>query len=311
MKNEAVALGAGTLNRAAHLRTKTETLAADTSARWLPLWRGRVPVSEHGDLQFGSAPPEIADDSIFLGLLPDGAPVLAHDVSALEPLGDEAEALSSWSTAAVHCDGLPDHAFHDLRAVMTTLSPLEAEIAATARGLLEWHRNHGFCARCGAQSQMSEGGWRRDCGACGGQHFPRTDPVVIMLVTHGNDVLVGRNAEWPTGFFSILAGFVEPGEPLEAAVRREVFEEAGVRVGEVEYVASQPWPFPASLMLGFRAKALTREIIIDPTEIEEARWVSREEMMQIFAGEHPEVSAPRKGALAHFLMRKWLEDHRA
>ncbi|MEO0830662.1 MAG: NAD(+) diphosphatase, partial [Pseudomonadota bacterium] len=138
--------------------------------------------------------------------------------------------------------------------------------------------------------------------------FPRTDPVVIMLITHGNAVLMGRSPGWPEGMFSLLAGFVEPGETLEAAVRREVFEESGIKVGDVDYLSSQPWPFPASLMFGCHGHATSTEITIDPLEIEAAMWVSREEMMTIFAGDHPTVLPARKGAIAHFLIENWLAD---
>ena len=151
-------------------------------------------------------------------------------------------------------------------------------------------------------------GWQRTCGSCGAHHFPRTDPVVIMLITRGNNVLMGRSPGWPEGMYSLLAGFVEPGEPIEAAVRREVFEEAGIQVGDVKYLSSQPWAFPSSLMFGCAGEALTDEITIDPHEIEDARWFSREEMVQAFAGEHPLLKPARKGAIAHFLLWNWLAD---
>ena len=152
------------------------------------------------------------------------------------------------------------------------------------------------------------GGWQRDCAACGSHHFPRTDPVVIMLITNGNNVLMGRSPGWPEGMYSLLAGFIEPGETMEAAVRREVFEESGVRVSDVRYLASQPWPFPASLMFGCAGNALNSDITIDPSEIEDALWVSREEMVRVFAGQHPKINPARKGAIAHFLLENWLAD---
>ena len=151
-------------------------------------------------------------------------------------------------------------------------------------------------------------GWQRDCPSCGYHHFPRTDPVVIMLITHENSVLVGRSSDWPEGMYSLLAGFVEPGETIEAAVRREVFEEAGVKVGTVTYLASQPWPFPASLMFGCAGTALSTQVTIDPDEIEDACWISREEMALVFAGAHPKILPAREGAIAHFLLRNWLAD---
>ena len=165
-----------------------------------------------------------------------------------------------------------------------------------------------FCAKCGAPSEVSQGGWQRGCPACKAQHFPRTDPVVIMLITRGNSVLMGRSPGWPQGMYSLLAGFVEPGETIEAAVRREVVEESGIKVGAVSYLASQPWPFPASLMFGCMGEAESDEITVDPDELEDARWVTREEMMQVFAGEHPEIKPARKGAIAHFLLHNWLAD---
>jgi len=155
---------------------------------------------------------------------------------------------------------------------------------------------------------MQAAGWERQCPACGGKHFPRTDPVVIMLITHGNSVLLGRSPGWPDGMYSLLAGFVEPGETMEAAVRREVFEETAVHVGPVSYLASQPWPFPASLMLGCHGMATSRDITIDPNELEDALWLSREELAQAFRGEHPVVKPARKGAIAHFLLSNWLAD---
>jgi NAD+ diphosphatase len=182
----------------------------------------------------------------------------------------------------------------DLRAVMAQLTPRDAELAATAKAVLGWHASHGFCATCGARSEVAQAGWRRDCPACGTQHFPRTDPVVIMLVTRGDRVLLGRSPGWPEGMASLLAGFVEPGETVEAAVRREVREEAGVEVGRVGYLASQPWPFPASLMLGCRGEALSEAIRRDPVELEWAGWVSRARLFGIFEGRDP--SCARRAA---------------
>jgi NAD+ diphosphatase len=181
-------------------------------------------------------------------------------------------------------------------------------LAATAKALINWHEIHGFCANCGAKSAVSHAGWQRTCPDCGRHHFPRTDPVVIMLITHGTSVLMGRSPGWPEGMYSLLAGFLEPGETLEAAVRREVMEEAGVPVGPVSYLASQPWPFPASLMIGCAGEALSRDLTIDPIEIEDALWVTRDEMMQVFAGEHPVLKPSRRGSIAHYLLQNWLAD---
>ena len=151
-------------------------------------------------------------------------------------------------------------------------------------------------------------GWQRDCPACNAHHFPRTDPVAIMLIIRGNSVLVGRSHGWPEAMYSLLAGFVEPGETIEAAVRREVFEEAGIRVGAVRYLASQPGPFPSSLMFGCHGEALNGALTVDPDEIEDAIWVSREELMDVFAGNSDRIKPARKGSIAHFLLRNWLAD---
>lgn len=191
---------------------------------------------------------------------------------------------------------------------MAGLSPEDAGVAAAAKGIFAWHASHGFCAACGQASQMADAGWKRVCPACRAQHFPRTDPVVIMLILSGDDVLLGRAPSWPPGMYSLLAGFMEPGESIEAAVRREVLEETGVRVGPVDYLSSQPWPFPSSLMIGCRGEALSREIALDPTELEDARWVDRQTALDGLAGLNPDIRPARRGSIARFLIERWLAD---
>jgi 8-oxo-dGTP pyrophosphatase MutT (NUDIX family) len=194
---------------------------------------------------------------VFLGL-DMGEPRFAVDISDWEPeeVPDTVGAFFDPSEQR-HPLLTGDHVFAELRGVMTRLDARSAEFVATAKAILGWHETHGHCARCGAKSRIVEAGWQRHCPDCGARHFPRTDPVVIMLILSGNDVLMGRSPGWPEGMYSLLAGFVEPGESLEAAVRREVREETGVEVGAVGYLASQPWPFPASLMVGCRGEALS------------------------------------------------------
>ena len=173
-------------------------------------------------------------------------------------------------------------------------------ILAQARSILHWHSAHGFCAKCGAKSLMADAGYKRVCPACGTEHFPRTDPVVIMAVRHGDQILLGRQASWPPNMFSALAGFMEPGETIEQAVAREVLEEAGIKVGAVSYVTTQPWPFPSSLMIGMIAEAITTEITLDPAELEDARWFTRSDLEMMLAGTHPEgLYASRPQAIAH------------
>lgn len=204
----------------------------------------------------------------------------------------------------------PPFALTNLREVwMNNLIPLEQTGAlAQATSLLSWHKNNRFCARCGQETKMFGGGVKRVCGLCGAEHFPRVDPVAIMLVHYQDKCLLARTPNFAPGRYTCLSGFLEQGETLEAAVRRETFEEMGVKVGEVSYRASQPWPFPHSLMLGCCAQALTQDITIDRDEMEDGRWFSRDEVLAMMKGEHPEgFSLPPPGAIAHFLIREWLE----
>lgn len=312
MKNaETVTFGGSGFDRAAEMRGQSESLQTHKEARAVLLWHGKPMISGDELLRVPMGHPVMHDAApamVFLGR-EDGAPVFAADLPQWEPAGPAAETLNSFLDQSLQQHpAVADAAFAELRAVMTRLSPRDAELATTAKAVMEWHRSHRFCARCGGESQMAMGGWQRDCAACGGHHFPRTDPVVIMLITHGNSVLVGRSPGWPEGMYSLLAGFVEPGETIEAAVRREVFEEAGIRVGAVSYLSSQPWPFPASLMLGCAGDALNKDLTIDPLEIEDAMWVTREDMADAFAGNHPKLLPARKGAIAHFLLEAWLSD---
>ncbi len=194
----------------------------------------------------------------------------------------------------------------DLRslAAEAVVSPHALGILAQAKSLLGWHRRHRFCANCGARTTPSPSGWRRDCAACSAQHFPRTDPVVIMLVRRGDACLLARQARFATGVYSCLAGFLEPGETLEDAVRREVAEEAGLQTGPVSYMCSQPWPFPSSLMIGCVADAGEGEIVLDRGELEDGRWFSRAEVRLMLKGAHPDgLRVPPPLAIAHHLLQ--------
>lgn len=311
---ETVTFGGSGIDRAALLRSDPATMA-DLLGRGqvLPLWRGK-PLTRAGEslIWLSNDHPALAhggDHLVFLGIDAD-IPCFAADISDWSPEAGAQGIEAGFMDASQQTHpALPvDHVFVELRAVMTRLSAREAELAAIGKAVLHWHRSHAFCATCGTKSLMQMAGWQRNCPGCGAQHFPRTDPVVIMLVTHGNNVLLGRSAAWPEGMYSLLAGFVEPGETIEAAVRREVAEETGVKVGAVSYLASQPWPFPASLMIGCAAEAISTEITIDPAELEAALWISREEMVGVMAGEHPVIKPSRKGAIAHFLITNWLAD---
>lgn len=315
---ETVTFGGSGLDRAGEIRDDDTAVAAARAhpdSRAILFWRGKPLISCENPAALVRLPLDHAvlrqasQDSILLGR-EDGAARFGFDLSGWVPDDLDEDQLGGFLDASEQrhpC--LPSEmAFAELRRVMTWLSPRDAELAATGKAIFGWHETHGFCARCGEQTRMAQAGWQRRCPACNASHFPRTDPVVIMLITKGNSVLVGRSPGWPDKMFSLLAGFVEPGETLEAAVRREVFEEAGVRVGDVAYLASQPWPFPASLMFGCSGEALNTDLTIDPVEIEDAMWVTREDMMTAFSGHHPDLLPARKGAIAHFLIEKWLND---
>jgi NAD+ diphosphatase len=313
---EAVTFAGGSIDRAAHLRGDDAALAemqADPRARCLAIWQGRplfdfsagtalawLPCQEP---VFSTAP----SPPVFLGTT-DGAPRFASLISDWQAESEAGPKPFVDDSRQSHPD-LPGHLqFGDLRALMAELSPDDAGDAAAAKGIFGWHGNHQFCARCGAASEIADAGWKRLCPACNAQHFPRTDPVVIMLVTHGNSVLLGRAPAWPPAMYSLLAGFMEPGESIEAAVRREVWEEARVPVGDVSYLSSQPWPFPSSLMIGCRGEALASEITLDPVELEHALWVSREGVMAAMSGQNPDLRPARKGSIARFLLERWLRD---
>lgn len=198
-----------------------------------------------------------------------------------------------------------------LLPVLGALPPADAAAYGIARGLVSWHQRHRFCAACGAPTRIARGGWQRSCENCGTEHFPRTDPVAIMLVEHDDAVLLGRQRFFPPGQFSALAGFIEPGESIEEGAAREVYEEAGVRVRDVRYVASQPWPFPSSLMIGCHAMADSRDLVVDGHELEDARWFTRAEVADaVEASRHGHggkaLRAPPPFAIAWHLMARWL-----
>ncbi|WP_445502294.1 NAD(+) diphosphatase [Microvirga sp. G4-2] len=232
-------------------------------------------------------------EQVFLGTLQD-RPVIAT--------------LAAPEAAELFQDD-PTYTVTDLRtiAVRGLVPADELGILAMAKSMLDWHNRHRFCANCGASTQAAQAGFRRDCTACGAQHFPRTDPVVIMLVTRGDKCLLGRQPRFVDKMYSCLAGFLEPGETIEAAVRRETFEEAGIRVGEVRYLASQPWPFPSSVMIGCHAEAISEEINFDREELEDARWFTKDDVRRMLEGTHEQFAAPSPIAIANHLIREWVK----
>jgi NAD+ diphosphatase len=285
------------LDRAAHLRLDGEWLAArrrDPASLILPMSRLEALVT--GDpLRAAFLAPEFcegvaASDAVcvFLGL-DGGRACFALDVAEAERavLGTHGE-------------------FRELRGVAALLPAKDLAILGQAKATVDWHLRHGFCAKCGATSAPAEGGHKRVCAVCGAEHFPRTDPVVIMLATQGGMCLLGRGRKWPPNFYSCLAGFMEPGEDIEEAVRRELFEEAGVVAGRVDYFASQPWPFPSQLMIGCFAEVEGRALKLDNDELADARWLTREEARALLKGEFEGLRAPPAFAIAHHLIKAWV-----
>lgn len=278
-----------TLDREDLIRTNPERLAAlmmSLSARLLQL-DGLDPVISPDGLLSWTSLADAEGELIFLGVQ-DGKPRFAD----VRP-------------------GIPDGFARSpaIFPILDMLPPGEAGTYAAARSLIDWHLRHGFCARCGSATEMFRGGWGRQCGDCGSEHFPRVDPVVIMLGEHEGRVLVGRQPRYPAGRYSALAGFLEPGESIEEAVARELHEEAGVRATQVRYVVSQPWPFPSSLMIACIAQVENAALTIDYTELEDAIWVTRDEVEASLAGDPaaPFLPPPHY-AIAHTLFRRWLAD---
>jgi len=240
-------------------------------------------------------------------LLAGGTLMTANDAN-LEPtafLGLDAEG-APWFAARVE----PADGMRDLRslAMEEALPPEQLGMLAQARSMLQWHERRTYCSNCAAKLEIADAGYRRHCPGCGMDHFPRTDPVAIMVVRHGGNILLGRQSSWKPGMYSALAGFVEPGETIEDAARREVFEESGVKVGPVKYVTSQPWPFLSNLMIGLVGEAISAEIRLDENELEDARWFTAAEARMMVARTHPDgLYAANPFAIAHELVKVALE----
>jgi NAD+ diphosphatase len=297
------------LDRASYRRSDTAWVAdrlADPTSLALAVWNGKplVETARDGVAEGGAAQiayltaamaREIAgtpERLLFLGLWRETA-VFALDLEGRE---DPADGV---------LEGLGR--FEDLRAVASRLSAAEAAIAATAKGMFEWRRKHRHCSACGEPTVVTEAGWKRTCPACKTDHFPRTDPVVIMLPVNGERCLVGRQAAWPKLMFSALAGFLEPGETIEEACAREIKEEAGLTAVSVRYHSTQPWPFPNSLMIGLFAQVDSDDARPDQTELEAVRWFTREQTQALLRGEIADAWAPRPSAIAHQLIKAWAE----
>lgn len=290
------------IDRAAHLRSNDEKLYAmetHRDARAYVVHRDSLLMTQGTEgpralltldeaRKFGANP-----GTIFLGLK-DGAAIFGMGITA---------------TAAEALMGRSDVGVENLRAVAASgaVAAHELSTIAMAKSLVGWHQRHGFCANCGTRTSMTQGGWKRDCPSCKAEHFPRTDPVVIMLVTSGDNCLLGRQTQFPPSMWSCLAGFVEAAETIEDAVRREILEESNIQCTDVRYYMTQPWPYPSSLMIGCTARATTTDIIVDKTELEDARWFSRDEAVAMLKREHPQgLTGPHPVAIAHHLLANWI-----
>ncbi len=279
-----------------------ERVQRESSSRYLPFHSLKFLVSkDEPEPRLYWAGPEILDrlgwdapQPILLGLL-DGAAHLAIDVSSVDP-------------AELGLDG--DTEFVEARAFAGSLSIPETGIIAQAKAQVDWHSRHGFCSLCGSETRMERGGQQRRCGGCNAEHFPRTDPVVIALVHDGGDrCLLGQSRLWGIrgGFYSCLSGFMDQGESIEEAVRREIREESGLDVTDVHYHSSQPWPYTSSLMIGCHCRATTTEINFDQEEMNDVRWFSRDDVNAALKGENPDLLVPGNIAIAHHLIRTWIE----
>jgi NAD+ diphosphatase len=295
------------LDRSSYQRSNPDWIAeklADPGSIAMVLWNGKPMVESPRDKPKGvqvayvraDLAGELGGDGerlLFMGLWQETA-VFALDMEGpADPADGPLEGLGR---------------FEDLRMIALDLPPPDAAMFATAKAMFEWRRRHRHCANCGQPSQPMDGGWKRFCPSCKTEHFPRTDPVVIMLAIRGERCLLGRQAAWPKGVFSALAGFLEPGESIEEACARELFEEAGLRTESVRYHSTQPWPYPSSLMIGLIAEVEDGEATPDQTEIEEVRWFTREEAREMMKGSLTGARAPGSVAIAHQLIKAWAEE---
>ena len=290
------------LDRAAHLRNddaKLLALEGKSDTRAYVVHRDSLVVNKENG---GTRALLTIDEAIKYGANPGTIFLGLRDGAAIFGMGIGAPAVEKLLTRQ-------DVGVSELRgmAMQGVVPPDQLSAIAMAKSMVSWHQRHGYCANCGTRSSMTQGGWKRDCPNCKAEHFPRTDPVVIMLVTFGDKVLLGRQKQFLPGMYSCLAGFVEAAETIEDAVQREIFEESGIRVKDVTYYMTQPWPYPSSLMIGCTARATNEDIIVDHSELEDARWFDRAEATLMIKRQHPDgLAGPHPFAIAHHLLGRWV-----
>jgi NAD+ diphosphatase len=292
------------LDRAAHLRTddaKLLALEGKRDSRAYVVHRDSLVVARESG---GSRALLTIDEALKYGANPGTIFLGQREGAAIFGMGIGAPAVEKLLTR-------DDVAVSELRgmAMQGVVPSDQLSAIAMAKSLVSWHQRHGYCANCGTRTRMTQGGWKRDCPNCKVEHFPRTDPVVIMLVTSGDKVLLGRQKQFPPGMYSCLAGFVEVAETIEDPVRREIFEESGIRCTDVNYYMTQPWPYPSSLMIGCTARATNEDIIVDHSELEDARWFDRTEATLMIRRQHPDgLAGPHPFAIAHHLLGRWVHE---
>ena len=300
------------LKRKAHLRNSKQLINIKNCFHLL-IWRGKL-LFRFND---GKPVPYLIEkrtkfinklsNYIFLGEFENKNIILWDMSDSREVLGNT-EQIGSFSDGEknYHPDLPKGTYFCDLRNLLPLLNTKYANLCATAKGIYEWHKRVNFCQSCGGKLSSEKAGWEKVCQKCNFKQFPRIDPVVIMLITKGNDILLGRSHGWPEKMYSCLAGFIEPGETIEAAAEREAMEESGIKIKNVKYITSQPWPFPASLMMGCTGEAQNRTIHIDKDELDDVIWVSKEAVFRALNGLDKSIFMARRGAIARYLIEKWV-----
>ena len=300
------------LKRKAHLRNSKQLIDLKNCFHLL-IWKGKLL------FRFNDGKPfpyliekrvkfmDKLSNYIFLGEF-ENKNIVLWDMSDSQEVLGKTEQIGSFSDGEknYHPDLPKGTYFCDLRNLLPLLNTKHANLCATAKGIYEWHKQVNFCQSCGGNLSSEKAGWEKVCQKCNFKQFPRIDPVVIMLITKGNDLLLGRSHGWPEKMYSCLAGFIEPGETIEAAAEREAMEESGIKIKNVKYITSQPWPFPASLMMGCTGEAQNTTIHIDKDELDDVIWVSKEAVFQALNGLDKSIFMARRGAIARYLIEKWV-----